>query len=162
MSRILPYPLLSLGLAATWLLLNGPITPATGLLAALVGLVVPTIMRTLRPDVVRIRAPGTILRLAFRVLTDVLRSNRDVAGIILGLRRRERRAGYVSIPLDMRSRYGLAILSIIVSSAPGTLWIQYDSHTGHLLLHVLDLVDGDDWVRRIKNRYERPLMEIFP
>ena len=79
----------------------------------------------------------------------------------LGLRRGERRAGYVTIPLDLRSRYGLAVLSIIISSAPGTLWIQYDSHSGHLLLHVLDLVDGNDWVRRIKDRYERPLMEIF-
>ncbi len=160
--RILPHPLLSLGLVATWLLLNAPLTPATGLLALLVGLAVPFVMRTLSPDTVHVRAPGTILRLAAIVLYDVLRSNRDVAMIVLGLRRGERRAGYVAIPLDLRSRYGLAVLSIIVTGTPGTLWIQYDSHTGHLLLHVLDLVDGDDWVRRVKHRYERPLMRIFP
>ena len=73
------YALLSLGLAATWLLLNGSIAPATLLLAVLVGLIVPNVMRTLRPDVVRLRALGTILRLASHVLYDVLRSNRDVA-----------------------------------------------------------------------------------
>lgn len=162
MSRILPYPLLSVGLAATWLLLNAPLTPATGLLAVLVGLIVPNVMRALRPDAIRIRAPGTILRLAVHVLHDVLRSNRDVAMIILGLRRGERRSGYVTIPLDLRSRYGLAVLSIIVTGTPGTLWIQYESRTGHLLLHVLDLTDPDAWVRRVKDRYERPLREIFP
>ena len=162
MSRILPYPLLSLGLAATWLLLNAPLTPATVLLAGLVGLLVPSVMRALRPQAVRVRAPGTILRLAACVLTDVLRSNLEVAGIVLGLRRGERRSGFVSIPLDLRDRYGLAVLAIILSSAPGTLWVQYDSDTGRMLLHVLDLVDGDAWVARVKDRYERPLMEIFP
>jgi multicomponent K+:H+ antiporter subunit E len=30
-----------------------------------------------------------------------------------------------------------------------------------MLLHVLDLTDGDDWVRIVKGRYERRLMEIF-
>ena len=33
--------------------------------------------------------------------------------------------------------------------------------TGRLLLHVLDLVDEETWVRLIKDRYERRLMEIF-
>jgi multicomponent K+:H+ antiporter subunit E len=30
-----------------------------------------------------------------------------------------------------------------------------------LLLHVLDLIDQESWVRIIKQRYEQPLMEIF-
>jgi len=162
LSRILPYPLLSLGLAATWLLLNAPLTPATVLLAGLVGLLVPSVMRALRPQTVRLRAPGTILRLAACVLTDVLRSNLDVAGIILGLRRGERRSGFVWVPLELSSEYGLTVLSIIMTSAPGTLWVQYDSHTRGMLLHVLDFEGGDEWVARVKDRYERPLMEIFP
>lgn len=160
-NRMMPYPLLSLALAATWLLLNAPVTPGNALLALLVGGLVPFVMRALRPDTVRVRAPGTIVVLAGRVAADVILSNRDVARIILGLRPGERRSGFVSVPLELRSRYGLAVLSIILTSAPGTLWVQYDSDTGHMLLHVLDLTDGDEWVARIKDRYERPLMEIF-
>ena len=163
MNRFLPHPLLTLALAAMWLVLNAPLTPATGLLAALVGWLVPFVMRSLRPRAVRVRAPGAILRLAGHVLVDVVRSNVDVAAVILGLRRGPpRRAGFVSVPLDLRSPYGLAVLSVIVTSAPGTLWIQYESGTGRLLLHVLDLTDDEAWVRRIKDRYERPLREIFP
>ena len=30
-----------------------------------------------------------------------------------------------------------------------------------LLMHVLDFTDGEAWIRRVKDRYERPLMEIF-
>ena len=161
MNRLLPYPLLSLSLFATWLLLNPPLTAATALLAVIVGWLVPFVMPALRPEAVRVRAPGVILRLTGHVLVDVVRSNIDVAKVILGLRRGTRRTGFVSIPLDLRSPYGLAVLSIILTATPGTLWIQYDSNTGRLLLHVLDLVDGDAWVRRVKDRYERPLMEIF-
>jgi multicomponent K+:H+ antiporter subunit E len=161
MSRLLPHPLLSLALAAMWGLLNAPVTPATALLAGLVGWLVPFVMRLLRPGAVRVRALGVILRLAGTVLVDVVRSNIDVARVILGLNAGTRRTGFVSIPLDLRNPTGLAVLSIIVTGTPGTLWVQYDSGTGRLLLHVLDLTDGDAWVRRIKDRYERPLMEIF-
>jgi multicomponent K+:H+ antiporter subunit E len=30
-----------------------------------------------------------------------------------------------------------------------------------VLLHVLDVVDEDEWVRTVKHNYERLLMEIF-
>lgn len=161
MSRILPYPVLSAALALTWLLLNAPLTPGTALLALLVGLAVPAVMRALRPKAVRVRAPGTVLRLLGIVLTDMLRSNLDVARIILGLHPGERRTGFVAIPLDLREPAGLAVLAIILTATPGTLWVQYDSDTGRLLMHLLDDTGGEEWVRRVKDRYERPLMEIF-
>lgn len=161
MSRILPYPVLSAALAGTWLLLNAPVTPGTGLLALAVGLLVPTVMRALRPDAVRVRAPGALMRLVGVVAYDMIRSNLDVARIILGLRRGERKTGYVTVPLDLRDPFALTVLSVMLTATPGTLWVQYDSDTGTLLMHVLDLTEGDDWVRRIKTRYERPLMEIF-
>jgi multicomponent K+:H+ antiporter subunit E len=78
-----------------------------------------------------------------------------------GIRMQVRRTGFVTIPLDMRAPFGLAILSIILTGTPGTLWVQYDSDTGCLLIHVLDYTDGEEWVRRVKDRYERPLMQIF-
>ena len=68
---------------------------------------------------------------------------------------------FMTIPLDMRSRHGLAVLSIIITSTPGTLWVNYDATKATLLLHVLDLVDEAVWIRTIKGRYERLLMEIF-
>ncbi|MBM6584501.1 Na+/H+ antiporter subunit E, partial [Microvirga sp. BT689] len=66
-----------------------------------------------------------------------------------------------TIPLDLRSRNGLAVLSIIITSTPGTIWVEYNAARSTLLLHVLDLVDETVWIRTIKGRYERLLMEIF-
>ncbi|HEV2544164.1 MAG TPA: Na+/H+ antiporter subunit E [Methylobacterium sp.] len=161
MSLLLPHPFLSAGLTLMWLVLNAPPSPGNIVLALLIGLIVPAVMRALRPAPVRVRRPGLAVRLLFTVLYDMLRSNIDVARIILGLYPGERRTGFVSIPLDMKTPFGLSVLSIILTATPGTLWVQYDTHTGRLLMHLLDGTDSEGWVRRVKDRYERPLMEIF-
>jgi multicomponent K+:H+ antiporter subunit E len=67
----------------------------------------------------------------------------------------------VEIPLDMRDPYGLASLACIITSTPGTLWVNFDGQKGALTIHVLDLVDKEEWIRIIKDRYERHLLEIF-
>ena len=159
--RLLPHPWLSAGLVLTWLLLNAPVTPGSLLLALAVGLTVPAVMNALQARPVRVRAPGALLRLAGIVLVDMVRSNIDVARIILGRQTGARRTGFVAIPLDLREPFALSLLSIILTATPGTLWVQYDSDTGRLLLHVLDFTDGEAWIRRVKDHYERPLMEIF-
>jgi multicomponent K+:H+ antiporter subunit E len=55
----------------------------------------------------------------------------------------------------------LAVLACIITSTPGTAWAGYDPVSGLLRIHVLDLVDDATWVRTVKERYERRLMEIF-
>ena len=69
--------------------------------------------------------------------------------------------GVMKIQLDMRAPHGLAMLSIIVTATPGTVWAGHDAERNVLTLHVLDLQDEAAWVHTIKHRYERPLMEIF-
>jgi multicomponent K+:H+ antiporter subunit E len=39
--------------------------------------------------------------------------------------------------------------------------VDFDEASGTLTIHVLDLVDKTEWVRTIKGRYERLLLEIF-
>lgn len=159
---LLPHPLLALGLFASWLMLNGPISAGDVLVALIAALAIPQVMRRLEPDRSGVRSPATILRLVGYVAVDVVRSNYAVATIILGRRRHQRRSGFIHVPLDLRNRYGLAVLAIILTSTPGTLWVQYDRPSGRLLLHVLDLTEEQEWIDLIKGRYERLLLEIFP
>jgi len=161
MSRWLPYPLLSTGLLAMWLLLNESVAPGTVILGGILALGASWALMALRPAKARVRRPGVAVRLAFMVVADIVRSNIAVARIIFGLGRRDRRSGFVRIPLELRDPYGLTALACIITATPGTLWIEYDSETETVLIHVLDLVDEDAWVRLIKRRYEQRLMEIF-
>lgn len=161
MNWLLPYPLLSATLLVLWLLLNQTISAGHLVLGSMLAILASWAMAALRPEKARIRRPGAAFRLAGMVLVDILRSNIAVGRIIVSSREPGMNAGFVTIPLQLRSRHGLAVLSIIITSTPGTIWVNYDAAKGILLLHVLDLVDETAWIRLIKDRYERRLMEIF-
>jgi multicomponent K+:H+ antiporter subunit E len=159
--RLLPYPLAAAALLALWLLLAQSLSWGQLLLGVVVALVGGWGLAALQPPKARVRRPVVVIRLSSRVLVDIVRSNVAVAGIILGLGRRGRHPGFVSIPLELRDPYGLAALACIITSTPGTLWASFDAATGTLMIHVLDLVEESEWVQTIKDRYERLLLEIF-
>jgi multicomponent K+:H+ antiporter subunit E len=158
---LFPHPVLALGLFATSLLMSGSVEPPSIALAAVLAMVTPQVMRALDAQTIRIRSPKAIITLAGCVVVDVLKSNWAVSAIILGRRKHQRRSGFILVPLDLKDRYALAVLAVILTATPGTLWVEYDSTTGRLLLHVLDLVEEEAWVTLIKGRYESRLMEIF-
>jgi multicomponent K+:H+ antiporter subunit E len=161
MRRVLSFPLGLAGLVVLWLLLNQSISLGHVLLGSLAALVGAWAFGALEPPGVRVRRLGAIGRLALLVLADIVRSNIAVGRIVLGLTGRERKSGFVDIPLDLRDPYGLAALAIIITATPGTLWVSLDEAKSTLLIHVLDLIDEDEWRRTIKGRYERLLLEIF-
>jgi multicomponent K+:H+ antiporter subunit E len=159
MSRVLPYPVLTASLLLMWLLLTS-FTVGQLLLGAIVAVAASRAMAALQPSKPRLRRWQLIPWLVGIVLLDILRSNIAVVGVILR-GPRDHSAGFVEIPLELRDETGLAVLACIVTSTPGTAWVEYAPDTGVLRIHVLDLVNEEDWVALIKNRYERLLMEIF-
>ena len=161
MKRLFPAPWLSLALWVLWLLLNLSISPGNLLLGAILGILAPLMMAPLRPLPVRIRRPGVIIRLFFLVGRDVIISNLHVAWGVLTCGSRPPRSRFVKIPLDLRDANGLAVLSMITSVTPGTVWSELALDRSILLLYVFDLDDDAQFIEHFKQAYERPLMEIF-
>lgn len=162
MTRLLRHPLLTLALLVTWLLLAVSLSPGALVLGGLLALAVSVVFAALALPAARLRRLRPVPRLLWAVLVEVVRSNNAVARIILRPGgSRGRRSGFVWIPLDMRSPYGLAALACILTATPGTVVVDHDAAEGTMLLHVLDLVDKEEWVRIVKDRWERRLMEIF-
>lgn len=159
MKRWLPHPLLAAFLLLAWLLLARNAAAGTVVLGVVVAFGLSLAYARLQPPRVRMRHVGTLLRLLARVLADIVRSNLAVAWTIVTGRRM--RAGFVTIPLQLTNPYGLAMLACIITSTPGTIWVGHDSARRELVIHVLDLVDEGPWISGIKQRYERPLLEIF-
>lgn len=158
--RWLPYPLLSLLLAVIWLVLNQSLAPGTILLGVLLGIGLGRAYHVLEPPKAQVRNFLLLARLALRVIGDIVRSNFAVARLVM---RRDRHvhSGFVAIPLTLTDRHGLAVLAGIITSTPGTIWVSHDSDLNLLLIHVLDLGDEQAAIDAIKQRYERPLLEIF-
>lgn len=162
MRRWVPYPLMAAALLLLWLLLTGSLSPGAILLGAALALAGCGALAALQPPPARLRRLLRVPGLLRDILIEVVRSNNAVARIILHpAGARERRSGFVRVPLDMKNPYGLAVLACILTATPGTVWVDYDSADGSMLLHVLDLIDEEAWVRIVKQRWERRLMEIF-
>ncbi|MFA7586541.1 MAG: Na+/H+ antiporter subunit E [Novosphingobium sp.] len=159
MNRLLPFPLLSAALFGMWILLTG-FSPGHILLAGLIALTIPRVMLVLDVEKPRIRFGWSMAKLAAYVVVDIIRSNIAVARIIL-LNPPDRKSGFIRLPVTLESRYALAILAIIITATPGTVWLQHDARRKFILIHVLDLIDEDAWIALIKTRYEKPLMDIF-
>src|SRR4051812_32618139 len=126
MTRWMPFPLASAALLTLWLLLNQTLSAGHILLGILTTIVGTWALTLLDLPNARLRRPAALIRLSALVLADVIRSNIAVARIVLGGAGRERKSGFVDIPLELRNPYGLATLACIITSTPGTLWVNHD------------------------------------
>ena len=159
--KLLPAPLVSLGLFIVWLVLNHSTSAGHLLLAALLAVVLPLVFASLRPQAVRVRRPLAILRLCFIVMVDTTESNIAVLRALLRPGPPRHAADFVTIPLELRDPNALAVLAMIVCITPGTSWAELSLDRSLLMLHVLEVQDAQAVVDHVKTRYERPLMEIF-
>lgn len=162
MKRFIPSPLLTLALLITWLLLNQTVAFAHILLGTALGIAAPLFARPLLPHGhARIRRPLALFKLLWLSLIEIVRSCFNVSRVILFARTDGLNSQFIRIPLDMKSPHGLAFLSCLINSTPGTVWVELLPDTHELVLHVFDLHDAQWWIDTIKTRYEQPLMELF-
>ena len=162
MRRWLPSPLLSASLLLIWLLLNQSVAPGHWLLGAVLGIVAPLLARPLQPHGhARPGRPLALLRLLWLSAIEIVRSCFNVSQIILLRRPARVNSQFIRVPLDLRSPQGLALLSCLINSTPGTVWVEIVPDSHELLLHVFDLHDEQWWVETIKTRYEQPIIEVF-
>lgn len=161
MTRILPHPVLSLGLVLVWLLLTR-FSLGHLVLGCMVAIVAGLAFSRIEPAPPHIRAWGPLVRLVGIVSVDILRSNIAVARLMLtNGRHGARQSDFLIVPLRLRDPVALAILALVLTATPGTAWLEHDPEEGTLLLHVFDLIDPEDWRALIRDRYEALLLEAF-
>lgn len=160
MARILPYPLSTMALLAMWVLMAQSASPGQLTLGLFAGILAGQSMALLRPPMTKVYSYRALTKLAAHVLIDVARSNIAVARIVL-FHPRERVSGFIHMPLELTNPVSLSILALILTATPGTVWVEFNKRRGELLVHVLDLVDEEEWIEQIKGRYEALLLKAF-
>lgn len=157
--RLIPYPILTICIFLMWVLLTG-FSPGHILLASVIAILLSRTMLSLLPDRPAFKLGWAIPKLLYYVTLDIIQSNILTARIIL-FGKQNRQADFVLTPVQLRSPYALATLSIILTATPGTLWIQHDPSRHMILIHMLDLSQKEAWIAMLKDHYEPLLMEIF-
>ena len=156
----LPQPLFSLCLWLIWLLLGNTLAVGQVLLGGLLALALPIFSVRFWPDRPRLRRPLHLLRYFLVLLWDIIVANLVVARLILGPTGKLRPA-FIRLPLDLCSEFAIVVLANTISLTPGTVSADLSLDRRTLLIHALDVEDEAQTIARIKDRYERPLMEIF-
>ena len=154
------HPVLSLTIAATWLLLRESLGVADLLWAAVFALALPRLLHRFLGTPVRPRAPWVAIKLTGIVLWDIVMSNLTVARIVLDPVANPQPA-WVPVKLDTTHPTAIALFATIITTTPGTVSCVVDEQRGEILVHALDCADPADAALQMKARYERPLMEIF-
>ncbi len=153
------HPWLSVLLAASWLLLQHTLAPFHLISAALIGLLLPRLLRNFLPALGAMRFRPA-LRLILVVLWDIVVSNITVARLVLGPMARMRPA-WVTVPLALSHPTAISLLASIITTTPGTVSCLIDEQHKHILVHALDCSDPAQMMADIKARYEIPLLDIF-
>ncbi len=65
------------------------------------------------------------------------------------------------VPLETQHEQVNSILAMIITTTPGTVTAGIDQDRGDILVHALNTADESVDIQDIKNRYEKPLIEIF-
>ncbi|PRB79978.1 Na+/H+ antiporter subunit E [Pseudomonas sp. MYb185] len=158
--RWLPHPWLSLLLLIIWQLLVNQLSLGSLLLGLLLALLIPQLTRLFWPNPPTLYRPGVLAGFMLRVLGDIVIANFQVARMVLGPNARLRPA-FVVYPLELRDEFAISVLANTISLTPGTVSADISDDHRSLLIHGLDVPDAQELIDVIKQRYEKPLMEIF-
>jgi multicomponent K+:H+ antiporter subunit E len=159
--RLVPHPILTVLLTASWLFLAGSWTLNSLLFGLGLGLIIPFVTHPYWPNRPRLRKPLMIAEYMAVVLWDIVMANVIVARIVLFKRNADRQPNWVTVPLDLKTPEAITMLAGTITMTPGTLSADVSSEGHALLVHCLDAPDPEAVRDEIKNSYERRLMEIF-
>jgi len=159
-SKWLPHPLLSLLLAVSWLLLQQTLALPHLIAAVFLGLAIPRLIGGFIGPRVDFNSLRAAVFLGLIVLWDILVSNVAVARIVLNPWSQPSPA-WVRVSLDIRQPNAVVLLATIITTTPGTLSCIVDDVGAVIWVHALDCNDPEELAAQIKQRYERPLKEIF-
>lgn len=158
--NILPHPILSAFLLVTWLLLNNTVSLGHVVLGGILAILIPWFTASFWPNKVCVKNPLVFLRFSLVVLYDIIIANISVARLILGPND-SLRPGFFILPLDIKHPLGISLLASTISLTPGTVSCDLNDDATFLTIHALDIEDIQKEIQTIKQRYEKPLMEVF-
>jgi multicomponent K+:H+ antiporter subunit E len=157
---LLPMPITSIVVAATWIFLVNSVHPGHLLVAVVLGWLIPLFTHRFLPVPPKVRSWGALIAFAPVFAWDLVVANVVVALILIRVGYKPRCA-WLAIPLDLRDPYAITTLAAVISLTPGTVSSRLTADRRVLLVHALDTGDPAGDIATIKRRYEEPIRRMF-
>ena len=158
---LLPHPFLTLILTGVWVLLQNEVSAGMVVFGALLGILIPWGTSVWWPDTPKGFRLLRMVRYSVMVLWDIMVANVQVAWIVLTRSNANLRPAWIVVPLDLKQPEAITVLAGTITLTPGTVSADLSDDGRCLLVHALDCTDPAAEAQKIKDRYERPLKEIF-
>jgi len=147
-------------LALAWVFVTEQFTPVNLLIGLAVGyLILMLVQRALGPSRYFTKVPAAIGLLLF-FSWELVRANIRMAMYVLGPNR-WMRPGIVAVPLEPKGEIELTLLANMITLTPGTLSLDVADDRSVLYIHAMDVGEPEEFVREIKDGFERRLRELF-
>ena len=156
----LPTPVLSILLLVVWLLLVRSYAFGQFVLGGSLAILIPLLTHRFWDARPLIAKPFALLRFIFRVLGDIITANFEVAYLIANPWRKLK-PHFIEYPLMLEERCTITLLASTISLTPGTVSANLRMDGKSLLIHALNVDDEEALINQIRERYERPLKEIY-
>jgi multicomponent K+:H+ antiporter subunit E len=159
--RLVPHPLLSVLLFATWMLLVDRLALGSAVLALFLAIVIPVITAAYWPQRPLVRNIPAFAAYCLLVMWDIVVANIHVARIILFYPNARIRSAFIAVPITLTSPEAITMLAATITLTPGTVTADMSSCGRVLLIHSLHAPDPDAIREEILTRYEARLKRIF-
>lgn len=147
-------------LALAWAALSGDFSPVNLIAGFVAGFVALYFLREvlgLEPYIMK--APRVLGLLAF-FLWEVILANINVAYHVLTPKHLHR-PGIISVPLDAETDVEITMLTSLLSLTPGSLALHVSDDKKALYVHCLDIDDPNEVRKKIKQGFERRVIEVM-
>ena len=146
-------------LALAWAALTGDFSPLNLIAGFVLGFIVLLLLRSvLRLHAYTVKVPRVMALIAVFVW-EVVVANVSVAYRVISPRH-GMRSGVIAVPLDVKTDVEITILANMISLTPGTLSLQVSEDKRLLYVHALHIDDIDKMKQRIKDGFERRIIEV--
>lgn len=108
--------------------------------------------------------PGRVIGFipfALAVIWDIMKGTFNVAVVVLHLRPL-RHPGIVALPIEERSRLGVAVWALAITLSPGSFPVEVDWQRRVMLVHFLDASEPDKIREQQREFYLRYQRRVFP
>lgn len=100
-----------------------------------------------------------VVTFVFFFLYELVRANLQVAYEV-STPRLNMTPGIVAVPLDIKSDFEITMLANLITLTPGTLSLDVSEDKKVLYVHSMYITDKEEFIRGIKNGFEKRIMQI--
>ncbi|HET9529550.1 MAG TPA: Na+/H+ antiporter subunit E [Blastocatellia bacterium] len=147
-------------LALVWAALTGEFSPANLMLGFALGYLVLLFAQRAVGSPNYINKVRKVINLALYFLWELIKSNLRIAYDVV-TPTHYMRPGVIAVPLDAETDAEITLLANMITLTPGTLSLDVSSDRRVLYIHAMYLDEIDETRSRIKDGFERRILEVL-